>query len=264
MTMINLVKLAGYPLRWLLAFLLALPTSLALYQVVRPQSITDMQVQMVYDMMDQLQRLASTMGVSASSSPRPALDWGLIILLVAAGFTVYSAFLHGWRALPMVAMLAIPVFEGMRFYQPGALYTAETAWAWWALHLLTAPLVLGFLVVVAVWRLFIYGRMVARVGWRWTAALAAVAIAGVGAVRFFTPLRALFEIETSAHPGSAWLATLMISWAGLVWLRWKVKRWSDKRVRRAEHGVTMGKVTLQTGNSSYRNKTEADAYYRKS
>lgn len=219
-----LFRLAGYPLRWLLALLLAAPTSFALYQIVQPQSIIDIQSQAVYDAMEQLQRLAATMGVTTPVTPRPLLDWGLIIVVGALAFTVYSAFLHGWRVLPLVLILAIPVFEGMRFYRPPIAYTAETARLWWTVELLTAPLVIAFVVVVAGWRVFVYGQMLARIGWRWTAAVAGAALVMIAALRFFTPVRAIFEIETSAHPGSAWLATLMLSWGGLAWLAWKLKR----------------------------------------
>jgi hypothetical protein len=222
--MITLFRLASFPLRWLLALLLALPTSFALYQIVQPRSMVDIQFQLIDDAMQQLQRLATAMGAAAPTTSRPLLDWGLIIMMGALAFTVYSALLHGWRALPLVLILAVPVFEGMRYYRPPVTYTAETAQLWWTVQLLTAPLVIVFVVVVAGWRTLVYGQMLSRIGWRWTAATAGMAMLLIAALRFFTPVRAIYQIETCAYPGSAWLTTLMLSWGGLAWLAWKLKR----------------------------------------
>lgn len=222
--MIIILRLASYPLRLLLALLVAAPTAFALYQIVRPQSMVDTYSQRIYDAMEQLQRLAATYGVTTPSAPRPALDWGLFILLLAGSFTVYATILQRWRLLPLVCILCIPVFEAMRYYQPPVIYTAETAWSWWALQLLMAPLLLGFFALTALWRIFVYSRMLWRIGWRWTAGLAIAALAGVAAVRFLTPLRIIYDIETSEHPGSVWLVTLMLVWGGLAWLTWKLRR----------------------------------------
>lgn len=222
--MITLLRLVGYPLRWLLALLVALPTSFALYKVIRPQSVADITSQLVQGAMEPLQRLATAMGAAVPTQLHEPTDWGWIILLVIGSFVVYVTILHEWRTLPFLCMLAIPVFEATRYYQPPIVYTVETVWSKWVLQLLTTPLLLSFILVVVAWRIFVYSRMLWRIGWRWTAGLAITALAGVAAARFLTPVRLIYDIGTSAHPGSVWLVTLMLVWGGLAWLTWKLRR----------------------------------------
>lgn len=227
--------------RWLLAALLALPTTGVLYLVFNPPSLLDeltRATSRLYSMTRQIETMTNDLSW-VFSGQRPVLvgdtvivikiDYGQYLLLFAFMFGVL-ALLFRWRGmLPLLFILAVPIFEGARNFRLPASYTAETAAAWWLWQALISPFTIGIFMVVIVWRLLIHRRMRRRIGWRWMMATAGITLVVVSLI-LFGPARILIDPHTSQHPGTAWLAALLLTWLFAAWMVWKLGARSEAKV----------------------------------
>ncbi len=224
----NVLRVATYILRVILSFMMAIPTAAAVYQIANPRSILNdiwkYNLTLTDWLVVELNRTFApwgmpelpTIGVQSTTG---WFDWGEFLIFAFIAFLAYMGIYSVRRRLPLMILLTIPTFEGLRYWR--APYAEELALQYLRLLCLQPIWLALILIWGVVWFLMRRYTRTAQ-NWRQTATITIITISVVAIAARFTPLSLAFSPRTTAYPGTVWLAALIALWFALMWLSSKV------------------------------------------
>lgn len=223
------LRLGTYLFCSVLSFLMAIPTAATVYQIANPRSILNdiwkYNVTLTDWLVVELNRTFAPWGMPSLptigvQSTTGWFDWGEFLIFAFVAFLVYMGIYSVRRRLPLMILLTIPAFEGLRYWR--APYAEELALQYLRLLCLQPIWLAIFLVWGVTWFLMRRYSRTAR-NWRQTSMITIITIMIVAMAALFTPLKLAFSPHTTAHPGTVWLAALVALWFGLNWIVSRVR-----------------------------------------
>lgn len=219
------LRIGSYGFRAILSLLMAIPTAAAVYQIANPRSMIielwKYRITLTDWFIDEVNRAflpifnAPIPNINLTSRlPSGWFDWGQYLIMIIVAFLIFMGLYSSWKRLPLMALLSVPLFEGLRYWR--APYAEELALQYLQL-LCLQPIWLTLIVMVGV--IWFLARRYSRTTrhWRQTAALTVITLTTVFLIAWLTPAHIAFDPRTTAHPGTVWLAALVALWFVLNW-----------------------------------------------